>query len=59
MITFIDSLLALFDFIQTTLLSPKYYGLGEANKVVKYDLADRMQLAKKHHKLLINVRWLE
>lgn len=46
MITFIDSLLALFDFIQTTLLSPKYYGLGEANKVVKYDLADRMQLAK-------------
>ena len=46
MVIYKKDILSLFAFVQDKLLSPKYYGLGEANKVVKYDLADRMQLAK-------------
>ena len=38
--------LSLFSFIQDKLLSPKYYDLNEANKVVKYDIVDRMQQAE-------------
>lgn len=38
-------ILSLFAYIQDKLLSPKYYGLNEANKVVKYDMAERMQQA--------------
>lgn len=41
-------ILSLFAYIQDKLLSPKYYGLNEANKVVKYDIAERMQQAEKH-----------
>lgn len=41
-------ILSLFSYIQDKLLSPKYYGLNEANKVVKYDIAERMQQAEKH-----------
>lgn len=40
-------ILSLFSYIQDKLLSPKYYGLNEANKVVKYDIAERMQQAEK------------
>lgn len=38
---------SLFSFIQDKLLSPKYYGLSETNKVVKYDIVERMQQVKK------------
>lgn len=47
MITSIDSVCSLFSFIQDKLLRPKYYSLNEANKVVKYDIAERMQQAEK------------
>lgn len=43
-----EEALSLFAYIQDKLLSPKYYGLNEANKVVKYDIAERMQQAEKH-----------
>lgn len=42
-----EEILSLFAFIQDKMLSPKYYGLNEANKVVKYDIAERMQQAEK------------
>lgn len=42
----IKETLSLFSFIQDKILSPKYYGLNEANKVVKYDIVDRMQQAE-------------
>lgn len=42
-----EEILSLFAFVQDKLLSPKYYGLNEANKVVKYDIAERMQQAEK------------
>ena len=41
-----EDILSLFAFIQVKLLSPKYYGLNEANKVVNYDIAERMQQAE-------------
>lgn len=47
MITSIDCIFSLFTFIQDKLLGPKYYGLNEANKVVKYDIAERMHQAEK------------
>lgn len=39
-------------FVQDKLLSPKYYGLNEANKVVKYEIIDRMHQAEKRMSLL-------
>lgn len=39
-------ILSLFAFVQDKLLSPKYYGLNGANKVVKYDIVDRMHQAE-------------
>lgn len=45
-------ILSLFAFVQDKLLSPKYYGLNEANQVVKYDIVDRMHQAEKRLSLL-------
>lgn len=45
-------ILSLFAFVQDKMLSPKYYGLNEANKVVKYEIIDRMHQAEKCMSLL-------
>ena len=44
---FKKEILTLFDFVQNKLLSPKYYALNEVNKVVKYDIVERLQQAEK------------
>lgn len=45
-------ILSLFAFVQDKLLSPKYYGLNEENKVVKFEIIDRMHQAEKCMSLL-------
>lgn len=52
MIIYKKDILSLFAFVQDKLLSPKYYGLNEANKVVKYEIIDRMHQAEKRMSLL-------
>lgn len=49
---FKKEILTLFDFVQNKLLSPKYYALNEVNKVVKYDIVDRMHQAENRLSLL-------
>lgn len=45
-------ILSLFAFVQDKLLSPKFYGLNEENKVVKFEIIDRMHQAEKCMSLL-------
>lgn len=52
MVIYKKDILSLFAFVQDKLLSPKYYGLNEANKVVKYEIIDRMHQAEKCMSLL-------
>lgn len=52
MVIYKKDILSLFAFVQDKLLSPKYYGLNEANKVVKYEIIDRMHQAEKRMSLL-------
>lgn len=52
MVIYKKDILSLFTFVQDKLLSPKYYGLNEANKVVKYEIIDRMHQAEKRMSLL-------
>lgn len=52
MVIYKKDILSLFAFVQDKLLSPKYYGLNEANKVVKYEIIGRMHQAEKRMSLL-------
>ena len=52
MVIYKKDILSLFAFVQDKLLSPKYYGLNEANKVVKYEIIDRLHQAEKRMSLL-------
>lgn len=52
MVIYKKDILSLFAFVQDKLLSPKYNGLNEANKVVKYEIIDRMHQAEKRMSLL-------
>lgn len=52
MVIYKKDILSLFAFVQDKLLSPKYYGLNEANKVVKYEIIYRMHQAEKRMSLL-------